>query len=114
MNADHPKADDFRVLAPPAKRQLVGHGKKDERVGRRVPVRGQIGVPDREVERRVRSLTGLDSWGQISPGDQIQARGTRTLAIRHIASIPASASCVTFGAEPLPAAALPITQMSDG
>jgi hypothetical protein len=82
VEPDDAKAGRRRVVAEPAERQLVRRGQQDQRVGGGVPVADKTGVREREIERRMRCLTGLDPGGQIVTGDEEQTRFA-TLAVGH-------------------------------
>jgi len=73
VEPDDAKAGGGRVVAQPPERQLVAHGEEDQGVRGAVPVAGEPGVGDREVECRVRRLARLRPRRQVVAGDQVEA-----------------------------------------
>src|SRR5215471_21367303 len=87
MERDDAQAGLDGVGVQPSERQLAGRRENREHSGIALPQGGEIGEGDREFQRRVRDLTRLHGWREISAGNDVELLSRGTLAMRHISMI---------------------------
>ena len=75
------------VVVQPPQRQLIARRENRERSGIPLPLGSETGEGKRELQGRVRDLTGLNGEREISAGNQVQLVSRGTLAMRHISMI---------------------------
>jgi hypothetical protein len=76
MKSGGTQAGRLAVGGQPHQGQLVRRGQHDQRVGVRVPMRGELWMGEGEIEGGVHRLARLGSRRQIGTGDQIEGGGT--------------------------------------
>lgn len=87
MEGDRAQAGQDSVRVQPSEGQLIAHRENHKRPGKALPGGGDLGEASRELQRRMRDLTRLDGWREISAGNEIELLSRGTLAIRHISMI---------------------------
>lgn len=75
------------VGVQPSERQLIGRRENREGSGIALPRGDEIGEGNRELQRRVRDLTRLHGWREVSAANEVELLSGGTLEIRHISMI---------------------------
>jgi len=85
MKPDYAMSRCGHVVAQPAEGQLVAGGEQHQRVGTEMPVAGDTGMGESELQRGMGGLTGLSARRQIGADDQIEAipAVVMALTVRH-------------------------------
>lgn len=87
MERDNAEPGRRSVRVQPSESQFIAHRENHQCPGRALPGNGGLGEGNRELQGRVRDLTRLDGWREISAGNEKELLGRRTLAMRHISMI---------------------------
>jgi hypothetical protein len=75
VERDRPQAGRRSVGVQPSERQFIAHRENHKRPGRALPGDGGLGEGNRELQGRMRDLTRLDGWREISAGNEKELLG---------------------------------------